>query len=80
MTEPINYSPDIGTLARHALYRELLAVGMSECKALATAGKLEIRVRDERGETDLPSRRVPDTHNLHTPFGTFRVRTTTKIS
>ena len=45
MTEPLNYQPNLATLARHALYRELLAT-VSENEAAAIVDCLEIRVRE----------------------------------
>lgn len=48
MNEPLNHKADLGTLARHALYRELLA-SVSEQEAEALVGRLEIGVRDEKG-------------------------------
>jgi hypothetical protein len=59
MNEPLNYQPDLATLARHALYRELLAT-VSEQKVEALVGRLEIRVRGNGDES--------------APFGCFRAR------
>jgi len=55
MNEPLNHKPDLGTLARHALYRELLA-DMSEDEAEALVGRLEIRVRGPESPERRPSK------------------------
>jgi len=55
MNEPLNHKPDLGTLARHALYRELL-VDMSEDEAEALVGRLEIRVRGPESPERRPSK------------------------
>ncbi|SIO39594.1 hypothetical protein SAMN05444172_1589 [Burkholderia sp. GAS332] len=59
-TEQLNYAPDLGTLARHALYRELLAT-VSEDEVEALVGRLEIRVRKAEP-------------NWVQPFGRFQVQ------
>lgn len=51
MTKPLNYAADLGTLDRHALYRELLAT-VSEDEAEALVGRLEIRVRRDDPKLD----------------------------
>jgi hypothetical protein len=47
MNQPLNYRPDLGTLARAALARELLADGIPRRKVEKLVGALEIRVRRE---------------------------------
>ncbi|MFM0663315.1 hypothetical protein [Paraburkholderia sediminicola] len=46
MNEPLNHKADLGTLACHAVYRELLAT-VSEDEAERLVGRLEIRVRGD---------------------------------
>jgi hypothetical protein len=43
----LNYMPDLATLARGALLRELIDDGVPQDEAQALAGRLEIRLRNE---------------------------------
>lgn len=45
MPEQLNYVADLGTLARHALMRELLADGIDKDESRAVHALPEIRVR-----------------------------------
>jgi hypothetical protein len=55
LTKPLNYQPDLVTLARDALMRELLSDGLSERAAIAVVGRLVIRIRGEDNAQTLES-------------------------
>lgn len=52
--EPINFLPDLATLARHAALRELIADGVDEREAARLVSCLEIRQRGRGGDRAHP--------------------------